>query len=84
MRSAADSAWGYQAGGGLEVKLGNVSLGGEVVYTSLDDKDEYSVRGQGPAPVTNPFILSNPAGTDFRRDNGFKFTAARLMASYRF
>ena len=84
VRSAADSAWGYQAGGGLEFRLSKVSLGAELVYTSLSDQDEYSVRVQGPAPATNPFILSNPAGTDFRRDNGFKFTTARLTASYRF
>jgi opacity protein-like surface antigen len=84
VRSDADSAWGYQAGGGLEFRLGKVSLGAEALYTSLSDEDEYSVRVQGPAPATNPFILTNPSGTDFRRDNGFKFTTARLTASYRF
>jgi opacity protein-like surface antigen len=84
VRSAADSAWGYQAGGGLEVRLAKVSLGAELVYTSLSDKDEYSVRAQGPAPVTNPFILTNPSGTDFLRQESFKYSTVRMIASYRF
>ena len=79
-----DSAWGYQAGGGLEYRFAKLSLGAEVLYTSLSDEDEYSVRVQGPAPATNPFLLANPSGTDFRRQEGFKFTTARATVSYRF
>src|SRR4029453_15927412 len=30
-----DSAWGYQAGGGLEYRFAKLSLGAEVLYTSL-------------------------------------------------
>jgi outer membrane immunogenic protein len=82
--SDADSAWGYQAGGGLEYRFAKLSLGAEWLYTSLSDEDEYSVRVQGPAPATNPFILSNPSGTDFRRQDPFKFSTVRLTASYRF
>ncbi len=52
--------------------------------TSLDDKDEYTVRVQGPAPATNPFILTNAAGTDLRRSDQFDFHTARLTAAYRF
>lgn len=84
VRSDADSAWGYQAGGGLEYRVSKLSLGAEVLYTRLGDEDEYSVRVQGPAPLTNPFILTNREGTDFRRQDAFKFTTVRLTASYHF
>jgi outer membrane immunogenic protein len=84
VRSDADSAWGYQAGGGLEYRFSKLSLGAEFLYTSLSDEDEYSVRVQGPAPATNAFILTNPSGTDFRRAEAFKFSSVRMTASYRF
>jgi outer membrane immunogenic protein len=80
-----ESAWGYQAGGGLEVRLGGRwSLTGEYVFTSLDDAEDGAVRSQGPAPATNPFILVNTAGTDLRRDDRFEFQALRAGLSYRF
>ena len=62
------NVWGYQAGAGLEMPLaGRVSLTGEYMFTSLDNRDAAQIRSQGPAPATNPFILVNSAGTDFRR-----------------
>ena len=77
--------WGYQAGGGLEIRVGQRWVfGAEYLMTSLDDKDEYTVRVQGPAPATNPFILTNAAGTDLRRSDQFDFHTARLTAAYRF
>lgn len=79
-----DSAWGYQAGGGLEFRVAKLSLGGEFLHTSLRDEDKYTVRVQGPAPATNPFILTNVNGTDFRRSEAFKFSTVRFTASYRF
>jgi len=43
-------AWGYQAGGGLEFKMGDrVSLFGEYLWTSLNDREDSTVRSQGPA-----------------------------------
>ena len=42
------------------------------------------MRVQGPAPATNPFILTNPSGTDLRREARFSFGTARLILSYRF
>jgi outer membrane immunogenic protein len=84
VRSDADSAWGFQAGGGLEYRFSKLSLGAEYLYTSLDDEDEYSVRVMGPAPATNAFILTNPNGTDFRRAEAFKFSSVRLVVGYRF
>jgi outer membrane immunogenic protein len=77
--------WGYQAGAGLEIRVGGrLSLGTEYLMTRLDDKDEFTVRVQGPAPATNAFILSNPAGSDLRRADQFDFFAVRFTAGFRF
>lgn len=81
-----DQADGYQAGIGIERKvLDNLSLGLEYLYTSVKD-DDYRVRtSQGTAPATNPFILTNPAGTDFKRsDEDFDVGSLRLTATFRF
>lgn len=80
-----DKARGYQYGAGVERKLTpDVTMGLEYLYTNLDD-DDYTVRSQGPAAATNPFILVNSAGTDLRRsDDELKFHAFRITASYRF
>jgi outer membrane immunogenic protein len=75
---------GHQFGGGLERRMGAVTVGLEYLYTHLND-DKYAVRVAGPAPATNPFILSNASGTDLRRsDDKFAFHAVRLTAAYRF
>lgn len=76
---------GYQLGGGIERQLdGRVRLGLEYLYTKLDD-DSFNVRVQGPAPATNPFILTNANGTDMRRMNtDLEVHSVRLTASYRF
>lgn len=80
-----DSASGYQLGGGFERQLtGDVSLGLEYIYTRLE-ADDARVRAQGPAPATNPFILTNAAGTDFRRsEDDFNIHSVRVTAAYRF
>lgn len=77
-------AWGWRAGGGLELRVGRLSLGGEYMFTSLDDAARYTVRSQGPAPVTNPFIRVNPAGTDLQRSDDLELHTVRFTASYRF
>jgi opacity protein-like surface antigen len=76
---------GYQLGGGIERQLdGRVRLGLEYLYTKLDD-DGFNVRAQGPAPATNPFILTNANGTDMRRANtDLEVHSVRLTAAYRF
>jgi len=80
-----DMAWGYQVGGGLEFKFGGKwSAGAEYLWTSLMDEDRYTVRSQGPAPATNPFILVNANGTDLRRADSFDFGAIRFVMGYRF
>ncbi len=80
-----DGAWGYQAGGGVEVRLGGRwSASGEYLFSSLDDNDDGVVRSGGPTAVTNPFILVNAAGTDLRRSDRFDLHSVRLGLSYRF
>jgi outer membrane immunogenic protein len=83
--AVAESSWGYQAGGGVEFRVGaRVSILGEYLFTSIDDRDDSIVRAQGPAPATNPFILVNAAGTDQRRSDRFEFQAVRVGLNYRF
>lgn len=76
---------GSQVGIGYERRIGaRWSVGAEYLMTMLDD-DEYRVRAGGPAPATNPFILANPNGTDFRRsDDDFDFGSFRVVANWRF
>ncbi|MFD0738944.1 outer membrane protein [Lysobacter koreensis] len=79
-------ASGAQFGLGYERRIGEfLAVGIEYLATRLDD-DEARVRvGPGSAPPTNPFIRSNPNGTDFRRsDEDFDLDSVRLTAVYRF
>lgn len=80
-----EDAWGYRVGGGVEQKFEpNFSLGVQYLYTSLEDEG-FTVRAQGPVPVSNPFILVNPAGTDFRRSSDrFNTHNLSVTASFRF
>lgn len=80
-----DDAWGYKFGGGVEQKIGpNFSIGAQYLYTSLKD-DGYRVNAGGPAPATNPFLLVNAGGTDFRRSGkDFNSHSAHVTASFRF
>lgn len=84
VEGADDMAWGVQFGGGAEFKFGRVAVGGEYLWTRLMDEDKYTVRSQGPAPATNPFILTNAAGTDLQRADRFEFGALRVTAGARF
>lgn len=81
----SDGSWGYQAGGGVEVRVGERwSLGGEYLFTSIDDREDAMVRSQGPAPATNPFILVNSGGTDLQPARRFDVHGVRLTPGYRF
>lgn len=84
--SGSDNVDGYQAGVGYERRLGsNFSVGVEYLFTSLEDEDFRVRAGRGNAPATNPFVLQNPAGTDFRRsDKDFDLDSFRVTATYRF
>lgn len=81
-----DHVWGWQAGGGVEQKLGNnFSIGLEYIYSRYDDDDNTVMVGPGTAPATNPFLLVNAAGTDMRRsDTRFDFHSLRATAAFRF
>ncbi|WP_091734895.1 outer membrane protein [Phenylobacterium immobile] len=77
---------GWQAGGGIEHRFfPNVVFGAEYIYTRYDDSDGMTLRATGPAPATNPFILVNSGGTNFRRSqDDLKVHSFRLTTSYRF
>lgn len=61
-----------------------MSVFGEYLLTSVDNRDESTIRAQGPAPATNPFILVNANGTDLQRTKRFDVHAVRGGVSYRF
>jgi outer membrane immunogenic protein len=84
VENAEDVAWGYQLGGGAEFKLGRLTFGGEYLWTTMMDEDRYTVRAQGPAPATNPFILTNAGGTDFQRADRLEFGALRFTVGLGF
>ncbi len=78
--------WGFNAGGGIEQKIGNnFSIGLEYLYTDVR-ADRGRVRvGPGTAAATNPFLLGNAAGTDFRFSNqNMRWHSARVVAAFRF
>ncbi|MDQ3144131.1 MAG: outer membrane beta-barrel protein [Pseudomonadota bacterium] len=76
---------GYRLGGGFETRVGPVALGALYLFTSVKDDDFRVNVTQGTSGATNPFILGNPNGTQFRRsDDRFKTHSASLTASYRF
>lgn len=77
------NVWGWQAGGGVEQKIGrNFSLGLEYLYSRYDDSDTRVQVGTGTAGATNPFVLAG--GVDFRRTEKFDFHGLRATASFRF
>lgn len=85
LRGDDEKADGYQFGGGYERRIApEVTLGVEYLYTKLDDEG-FRVRAQGPASATNPFLIANPNGTDFRRSQDeLKYHAFRVTTTYRF
>ncbi|MDZ4761736.1 MAG: outer membrane beta-barrel protein [Alphaproteobacteria bacterium] len=84
--SEGDDNTGYQFGGGVDAKwTENFSIGVEYLFTSLQDDDYRVAVGRGTAPTTNPFLLVNPAGTDFARSNGdFEFGTLSLTGTFRY
>ena len=76
---------GYRVGGGFETKVGPLALGALYLFTNVKDDDFRVNVTRGTGPATNPFVLGNPNGTEFRRsDDRFKTHSASLTASYRF
>lgn len=76
---------GTQFGIGYSHRFGDhLSVGLEYLLSNFDD-DDARVRAQGPAPATNPFIRTNPNGTDFARsDEDLDFDSIRLSVGWRF
>lgn len=85
--SGKRNQFGITAGGGVEQKLGrNFSIGLEYMFHEYSD-DDYRVRSgnSGTTPATNPFLLGNAGGTDFRRsDDKFRWHSMRATAAFRF
>lgn len=82
-RGQDENVHGVRLGGGIEQRVGRFSVGALYLFTNYKD-DEYRVRAGGPAPATNPFIRTNPNGTDFRRsDDRFRTHSLNATISYR-
>lgn len=81
-----EHGWGAAVGGGVEYRFsGPFSIGAQYLYRAID-ADDYTVRaGPGTAPLTNPFRIVNPNGTDFQR-SGDRLTShgLTLTLNYRF
>ncbi len=78
-----DMIWGWQAGGGAEIMLGNsVSLGLEYLYSRYNDDKYYVAVGQGTIPPvnTNPFLANG--GTNMRQDNRYDFHSIRATLNF--
>ncbi|MEH3048107.1 outer membrane protein [Sphingomonas adhaesiva] len=78
--------FGYQAGGGIEQRIGSFSIGLEYLYHQYRD-DDYVVRAAGPAgtPFTNANNGGTATGTDFiRSDDKFRWHSMRATVAFRF
>lgn len=81
-----EHGWGGVVGGGLEYRLsGPFSIGAQYLYRSIDAGDYVVRAGPGTAPLTNPFRIVNPNGTDFMR-SGERLSShgVTLTLNYRF
>lgn len=86
VNSGNDDAYGYNAGGGFDIKVArNFSIGAMYLFRSLKD-DGFRVRAfRGTSPATNPFVIANTAGTNFALgDRRFNTHSATAVASFRF
>ena len=81
----SQGVWGYQIGGGVEARL-NKRLGavGEYLFTDLDNREDSTIRVQGPAPATNPFILVNAGGTGMQRSGKLEIHGVHFAMRFRF
>jgi outer membrane immunogenic protein len=84
-RGGSGTSNGYRVGGGFEKRFGPLSLGALYLYTNVKDDDFRVDVTRGTAAATNPFVLANASGTQFRRsDKRFESHSADLTMSYRF
>jgi len=76
---------GFRVGGGLEHRFGPLSVGALYLFTNVKDDGFRVDVTRGTAAATNPFVLTNAAGTQFRRsEDRFKTHSASLTAAFRF
>ncbi len=82
--TGSDKVYGFNAGGGIEQKLGrSLSVGIEYMFHQYKDNDARVSVTQGTSPATNPFVLAN--GVDFRRsDDKFQWNSLKATAAFRF
>lgn len=81
-----DDVYGFNAGGGFDIKVApNFSIGALYLFRHFKD-DDFRVRtSRGTAAATNPFLLVNANGTDFRRsETDFDTHSVTAVASFRF
>jgi len=77
--------WGWQAGGGTEIMLGNnLSLGLEYLYNRYSDKKYNVLVGQGSAPATNPFLLDSGSTRLKGSDKDFDYHSLRATVGFHF
>jgi outer membrane immunogenic protein len=71
-----DSAWGYQAGGGIEAMVArHISVGMEYLYTDINDDKSFVTAAGGPFGT----------GTNMRpTDQSFNYHAVRGSVNFRF
>jgi opacity protein-like surface antigen len=81
-----DDSYGYQLGGGLEMKWSdNISIGVEYLYTNIEDDSYKVVVGRGTAPATNPFLLGSAGSTEIRRsESDFDFHTIKATMAWHF
>ena len=76
--------FGYQVGGGAEVRIGGrVTLGMEYLYNRYNDDKYYVAIGNGTAGPTNPFVLAG--GVNARpSDTRYDFHSVRAVLGFKF
>lgn len=79
-----DNVWGWQAGAGLERRIGSkFSISAEYLYSRYSDNNALVRVAQGSAGASNPFVLAG--GVDFKRaTDRFDHHGLKVAASYRF
>ncbi len=86
-KTGDEDAFGYFVGAGVEHRLNDkLSIGVSYHYSSVD-ADSYRVRAgnSGTTPATNPFLLGNAGGTDFKRsESSFATQNIRASVNYRY
>lgn len=83
---AHESVWGYQAGGGADVRVGSRwVVTAEYLLGHFDNRDVSTIRStRGSAAATNPFVLVNPDGTDLQRSDVLRLHTVKVGLGYRF